>query len=98
MKKLLVLAFVLSGCKSEAEKACFDNSQSSKNRVSACGEACDKNGEACAEQTKVGTDGCMTKKDAEVCRWMCNYGKTGQDLYCAEYEKITGHKVDEIPK
>lgn len=91
----LLLGFVFAlGCKSAEEKACFGNG-TAKDVVGACGQECDrKNEQACAKQTEVATDACMKKQDVEVCRWMCHYGKTGQDLYCAEYKKITGKEAE----
>lgn len=93
-----MVVLLVAGCKSAAEKACFDSSKPSYGKASQCGEECDRgNGAACAQQTKIGTDGCMTAKDVELCRWMCDNGHAGKDLYCAEYKKLTGHEADEIP-
>jgi hypothetical protein len=91
--RLINVAFMLvlaSGCKSDTEKACFE-STIPKTVVSACGELCDKSdGKACHQQATIGLEACMTKHDAEVCRWMCHYSKDGADLFCKEYTKQTG--------
>jgi hypothetical protein len=98
MNKLLaglVLVVALGACKSDAEKLCFDGKIDEPNRVSACGEECDQGNEkACATQADVGLQRCMKDRDAETCRWMCHYGKDGKDLYCNEYEKITGKPAE----
>lgn len=36
----------------------------------------------------------MKDGDSETCRWMCHYGKDGKDLYCKEFEKITGKPAE----
>ena len=95
MKAMLLLALGLMACKSDAEKLCFDGKMDSPNRVSACGELCDKDdSKACGIQGEVGLQRCMKDKDAETCRWMCHYGKDGQDLYCKEYQAITGKPAE----
>ena len=97
MRFLIACVFVLStvGCKSAGEKKCLEGKIDEPHIASACGEACDQgNQEACVKQTKIGDERCFKAKDAETCRWMCLYGKSGKDLYCAEHEKITGKPVE----
>ncbi len=83
-------ALLATACgKDGAESACFETGGTPKVRVSACGELCDKdNGKACAVQTEVATEHCMKKGDAEICRWMCDYAKSGADLYCKQKEAL----------
>lgn len=93
MRIALVCAvlFAFTGCTSDAERACFEAPITAPHRVSACGELCDKGDQkACGIQGETGLQRCMKDKDAETCRWMCSYGKDGRDLYCREYQKITG--------
>ena len=86
---------LLIGCKSAGEKKCMQGAIDEPGRASACGEACDRgNQDACVMQTKIGDERCFKAKDAETCRWMCLYGHAGQELYCAEHERITGKKVE----
>jgi hypothetical protein len=92
---VLALVFSASACKSDEAKLCFDGAHDAPHRESACGQECDRGKEeACAKQTELGLQRCMKDKNAEVCGWMCRYGNAGQDLYCKEYEGITGKKPD----
>ena len=90
MKTLVFLAVMLAlpGC-DEATKMCNDEAATPKFRVSACGELCDKeDGPACVKQDEVAQKACFQDKDAEICRWMCDYAKVGKELYCAEHDKL----------
>lgn len=70
-------------CQSDAEKMCFDDSKLSKIKVSACGEACEKNNsKACVRQAEIANELCIENNDAEVCRWMCDYATVGKNVYC----------------
>ena len=91
----VVCALWCFGCKSDAEKACFGGGSDLMMVVASCGEECDRgDAKSCAQQTDLAIDACMKKHTADVCRWMCHYGKTGQDLYCAEYQKVTGKPAE----
>lgn len=96
----ITLSFVLiisvAACKSEAEKACLDGSTKDTYILSSCGEACDSGNEAaCKRQNELGLQRCMTDKDASACQRMCLYSKSsGKELFCKEYENITGKSAD----
>jgi hypothetical protein len=85
----LSLVSALAGC-DETAAACFeDKGLPIKQRISACGELCDKDdAKACDVQTELALDHCMKKGDAEVCSWMCKYTKVGKDLYCQKEESL----------
>jgi hypothetical protein len=90
----LLTCLLLPGC-DEAAKMCRDEQAPLKNRISACGERCDKDdAEACVRQTELATAACLEGSDAETCRWMCHYGGTGQDLYCARFKDLTGTEAE----
>lgn len=85
-KALLIGASLLFsfGCQSKAEKTCFADGAHSKVKLSACGEACDKNiSEACVRQVEIANTMCIEQKNVEVCQWMCNYATTGKQVYCS---------------
>jgi len=85
----IAVALAFAGCKSAAEKQCFDGANKDKVRLAACGELCDKGDDkACATQGEIALERCMRDEDAEYCRWMCDYGKDGKDLYCKKLELL----------
>lgn len=86
--------FGLGGCKSDAEKACFDKPPSDKKTwISACGEACEKKVEkACAKVTEIANKHCIEKGDIAVCSWACNYAKTGAKLYCKRQKALESER------
>jgi hypothetical protein len=87
----LGLSAALVGC-DKTSAACFeDKSLPVKQRISACGELCDKDdAKACDQQAEIAVEHCMQKGDAEVCRWMCDFAKVGKDLYCKKHESLGG--------
>ena len=95
MAMVMALGMTLGGCKSDAEKACFDNPpKNPKTWASACGEACDhaKNKKACAKLAEIGAEHCFKKGNREVCRWLCEFAKTGADVYCKHMKKLDAAK------
>ena len=92
----ITTVFLFAACQSEAEKQCFDGND--KDRLAYCYEACRSgNDKACATENKVGLQQCFTDHNTESCSRMCRYSKSsGKELFCKEYEKLTGKSIDEM--
>lgn len=87
---LFLSTLLLGGC-DETAKACFDDaSKTVKQRISACGELCDKDdAKACEQQIDLALAACVDKGDKETCRWMCDYAKD-KDLFCKKHQDLGG--------
>jgi hypothetical protein len=90
---VLACSALSAGC-DDTSKACYDDvDRPLKQRVSACGELCDKeDGKACAKQDELANAECFEKGNAEICEWMCNFATTGKDLYCKKHEELQTEK------
>jgi hypothetical protein len=87
----LLLSTLLVGACDETAKACFEQTDKPlKQRISACGELCDKDdAKACATQVDLALAACVEKGDKETCRWMCDYAKD-KDLFCKKHKELGG--------
>lgn len=85
-----VFAALLAACDERPKQCSEGTGLDLKARISVCGELCDKDdAKACAQQTELAIPACMEKGDQEICRWMCNYSKSG-DLFCNKYKELGG--------
>ncbi len=85
-----ILCLAFTAC-DETSKACYGegNDHTIKQRVSACGELCEKeDAKGCDKQVELANAECFDKGNAEICEWMCNYATTGKDLYCKKRDEI----------
>jgi hypothetical protein len=97
MRRILSLCFAcvaLGGC-DETSKACHEESsdRTIKQRVSACGELCEKDdAKGCDKQVELANAECIDKGNAEVCEWMCTFAPMGKDIYCKKNDELKAAK------
>jgi hypothetical protein len=93
MKRIFLcslVCFAVTAC-DETSKACYEEGpdRTMKQRVSACGELCEKeDAKGCEKQVELANKECIDKGNADVCDWMCNYATMGNEIYCKKRDEL----------